>query len=476
MARTRTSSDLELLLPLDRESPQPLHRQLEQGLREAIRDGRLPASDGAAVDARARGPARGLARDRRRGVRAAGRRGLPRQPARRRDARGAVGDRGAVHAPDGRARAAAEFDFRPGRPDVSEFPRAVWLRSLRRALLRGAERSADATSAGTGSRSCAIALATYLNRARGTAADPADVVICSGFAQGLGAHRAGRCAARGARRVAVEDPSDPEYRATLARGRPRLGRRSRRRARPARRPAGRRSTSTASSSRPPTSTRPAACCRPTAGRRSPTGRRARGALDRRGRLRRRVPLRPRADRRDPGPAPGPVVYAGSASKVLAPGLRLGWLLSPPTLTGSLIEAQAGGRHGLARARPARVRRRPRARRARPPPAPDAADLPRPARRAAGRARAAPARRPAGRAPPRACTCSRGCPHDVDEAAHRRGRGRGGHRASAGSRRGGSRPGPGGLIFGYGVIARAGDRARDRAGWPGSSRANRGSRA
>ena len=46
MARTRTSSDVELLLPLDRESPQPLHRQLEQGLREAIRDGRLPAATG----------------------------------------------------------------------------------------------------------------------------------------------------------------------------------------------------------------------------------------------------------------------------------------------------------------------------------------------------------------------------------------------------------------------------------------------
>ena len=44
MARTRTSSDVELLVPLDRESPQPLHRQLEQGLREAIRDGRLRAA------------------------------------------------------------------------------------------------------------------------------------------------------------------------------------------------------------------------------------------------------------------------------------------------------------------------------------------------------------------------------------------------------------------------------------------------
>ena len=37
MARTRTSSALELLVPLDRDAPEPLHRQLEQGLREAIR-------------------------------------------------------------------------------------------------------------------------------------------------------------------------------------------------------------------------------------------------------------------------------------------------------------------------------------------------------------------------------------------------------------------------------------------------------
>src|SRR6478752_7121948 len=44
MARTRTSSDLELHVALDRESPRALHGQLEQALRGAIQDGRLPAS------------------------------------------------------------------------------------------------------------------------------------------------------------------------------------------------------------------------------------------------------------------------------------------------------------------------------------------------------------------------------------------------------------------------------------------------
>ena len=41
MVRIRTSSAPEVLVPLDRASGEPLHRQLEQGLREAIRSGRL---------------------------------------------------------------------------------------------------------------------------------------------------------------------------------------------------------------------------------------------------------------------------------------------------------------------------------------------------------------------------------------------------------------------------------------------------
>ena len=41
MPRTKTSSAIELLVPLDRANGHPLHRQLEQELREAIRSGRL---------------------------------------------------------------------------------------------------------------------------------------------------------------------------------------------------------------------------------------------------------------------------------------------------------------------------------------------------------------------------------------------------------------------------------------------------
>ena len=85
MSRTKTSSAIELLVPLDRTSARPLHRQLEHELR-----GRRPEWPpciriNAAVDARAGRTARGLARDRGRGVRAAGGRGIPGQQAWRRD-------------------------------------------------------------------------------------------------------------------------------------------------------------------------------------------------------------------------------------------------------------------------------------------------------------------------------------------------------------------------------------------------------
>src|SRR5205085_531536 len=59
-----------------------------------------------------------------------------------------------------------------------------------------------------------VALASYLNRVRGTAADPQDIVISTGFAQGL-ALIARALFATGARRIAVEDPSDGEYRASI---------------------------------------------------------------------------------------------------------------------------------------------------------------------------------------------------------------------------------------------------------------------
>ncbi len=335
MPKTRTSSDLELLLPLDRESPQPLHRQLEQALREAIRDGRLPATTGLPSSrsfAAQLGVSRGIVVEAYEQLVAEGY--LASRPGgATRVARSAVA--APFHQPEvGPAR--AEFDFRPGRPDVSEFPRAVWLRSLRAALLR-APSDRLTYLGGHGIPELRVALATYLNRARGTAADPVDVVICSGFAQGL-ALTARAMRAGGARRVAVEDPSDPEYRATLA-------------------AAGLDAVAVPVDEhglRVDLLERldvdgvvvTAAHQYPTGGVLPPDRRAAladwaarAGALI----IEDDYDAEFRYDREPVGAIQGlcrdVVVYAGSASKVLAPGLRLGWLLSPPALTPSLVEGK-----------------------------------------------------------------------------------------------------------------------------------------
>jgi GntR family transcriptional regulator/MocR family aminotransferase len=75
-------------------------------------------------------------------------------------------------------------DLRPGTPDVSAFPRQAWLTSARRALTAA---PADAFSHGDvrGRPELRHALAGYLARARGVRADPGNIVICGGFVQGL---------------------------------------------------------------------------------------------------------------------------------------------------------------------------------------------------------------------------------------------------------------------------------------------------
>jgi GntR family transcriptional regulator/MocR family aminotransferase len=57
-----------------------------------------------------------------------------------------------------------------------------------------------------------VALADYLNRARGTSADPDNVLICNGFTQAV-TLLSQVLVERGTRRMAVEDPFDPEIRA-----------------------------------------------------------------------------------------------------------------------------------------------------------------------------------------------------------------------------------------------------------------------
>ncbi|MET7991757.1 PLP-dependent aminotransferase family protein [Amycolatopsis sp. NPDC005232] len=75
-------------------------------------------------------------------------------------------------------------DLRPGTPDVSAFPRAEWLRAARRALGRIPDRALGYPDV-RGAEELRIALAAYLARARGVRAEPGRIVICAGAAHGL---------------------------------------------------------------------------------------------------------------------------------------------------------------------------------------------------------------------------------------------------------------------------------------------------
>jgi GntR family transcriptional regulator/MocR family aminotransferase len=105
-------------------------------------------------------------------------------------------------------------DFRPGAPDVREFPREDWGRAARRAL-RAVTPGDLGYGDARGTAGLRAALSEYLARVRGVVAMPAQMVICTGFAQGLGvAVRA--LAKRGIRRIALEDPAQPDLSAIVS--------------------------------------------------------------------------------------------------------------------------------------------------------------------------------------------------------------------------------------------------------------------
>ncbi|MEU9332160.1 PLP-dependent aminotransferase family protein [Streptomyces sp. NPDC048290] len=76
-------------------------------------------------------------------------------------------------------------DLEPGLPDLGSFPRAEWLKAARRAL---ADAPNDVFGYGDprGRPELRAALAGYLARARGVRTDPERIVVCSGFVHGLG--------------------------------------------------------------------------------------------------------------------------------------------------------------------------------------------------------------------------------------------------------------------------------------------------
>ncbi|MEV0489362.1 PLP-dependent aminotransferase family protein [Streptomyces atratus] len=76
------------------------------------------------------------------------------------------------------------YSLVPGSPDLSTFPRADWLKAARRALT-AAPNDAFGYGDPRGRIELRTVLAGYLARARGVYADPERIVICSGFVHGL---------------------------------------------------------------------------------------------------------------------------------------------------------------------------------------------------------------------------------------------------------------------------------------------------
>ncbi|MFD3677395.1 PLP-dependent aminotransferase family protein [Streptomyces sp. NPDC058613] len=75
-------------------------------------------------------------------------------------------------------------DLLQGKPDPASFPRGPWAASARRALA-GAPTEAFGPGDPRGRPELRRALAAYLSRARGVRTGPENVVVCSGFANGL---------------------------------------------------------------------------------------------------------------------------------------------------------------------------------------------------------------------------------------------------------------------------------------------------
>ncbi len=76
------------------------------------------------------------------------------------------------------------FDLRPGSPALSGFPTRAWLAAARRAL-HGARYEELGSVDPRGAPQLRGALADYLGRARGVQVTPERIVVCSGFNQGL---------------------------------------------------------------------------------------------------------------------------------------------------------------------------------------------------------------------------------------------------------------------------------------------------
>jgi GntR family transcriptional regulator / MocR family aminotransferase len=194
----------ELLVALDRRRAEPLRTQLEGTLREAIRGGRLQVGErlpSSRAMARELGVSRGLVQDCYAQLSAEG--------YLRSEGGSATRVAGGAHQaaparPPAPAGPHVKIDFRPGVPDLSSFPRTDWLWAMRETLRDVPNADFDYGDP-RGAARLRIVLAAYLRRVRSAAAEPENTLICGGFAQGLDLVLR-VLAARGVKRVAFEDP------------------------------------------------------------------------------------------------------------------------------------------------------------------------------------------------------------------------------------------------------------------------------
>lgn len=216
----REAAAPELLLKLDRAAQEPLRAQLERELRGAIRAGRLkagtslPSTRALAADL---GLSRGIVVDAYEQLLAEGyltaRQGSATLVAERRVMTGPAAAQKSAKTPGAGVATPMRYDFRPTVPDTSTFPRRAWYRSLRKVLATAAATTMGYPDA-HGTSAARIALAAYMNRARGTLAHADRMLICNGFTQGFRLTCA-VLAQLGVRAVATEDPSHEEQRTAV---------------------------------------------------------------------------------------------------------------------------------------------------------------------------------------------------------------------------------------------------------------------
>jgi GntR family transcriptional regulator/MocR family aminotransferase len=208
----------DLFIELDRSRPRGLRAQIEDGLREAIRSGRLVpgtrvpssralASDlqvtrGVVVEAYEQLAAEGYV------TMVQGSGTVVNDVGAARSRPGSAGRR--PPSPPTAAPPALTHDFRAGLPDLSLFPRAAWVRATRAALASMPDAELGYVDP-TGLPRLRASLASYLGRVRGVACEPSQVVVCNGFGHGFSlVVRA--LVERGHRAFAVEMPGYAEAR------------------------------------------------------------------------------------------------------------------------------------------------------------------------------------------------------------------------------------------------------------------------